>query len=104
MNNLKFSLFSFICLFVVFACTKNDDGASTNIDLLDPALYYKELNVPYGTDNNQTYDIYLPANRTKNTKTMILVHGGGWSAGDKSVMNDFKNFVREQHPNLGVVT
>jgi acetyl esterase/lipase len=34
---------------------------------------------------------------------MILVHGGGWSAGDKSEMNDFKNFVREQHPNLGVV-
>jgi acetyl esterase/lipase len=103
MNNLKFSLFSFICLFVVFACTKNDDGASTNIDLLDPALYYQELNVPYGTDNNQTYDIYLPANRTENTKIMILVHGGGWSAGDKSEMNDFKNFVREQHPNLGVV-
>ncbi|MFT5216289.1 MAG: acetyl esterase/lipase [Glaciecola sp.] len=56
-----------------------------------------------GTDNNQTYDIYLPANRTENTKTMILVHGGGWSAGDKSEMNDFKNFVREQHSNLGVV-
>ncbi len=34
----------------------------------------------------------------------VHVHGGGWSAGDKSEMNDFKNFVREQHPNLGVVT
>lgn len=45
------------------------------------------MNVSYGTDPLQKMDIYLPANRsTATTKVLILIHGGGWTQGDK---NDF---------------
>lgn len=32
-------------------------------------------------------DVYLPKNRSKQTPFLILIHGGGWVAGDKSDMN-----------------
>jgi len=34
---------------------------------------------------------------------MILVHGGGWKEGDKTDMNAFRDFIREQLPNIVVV-
>ncbi|GGW32013.1 hypothetical protein GCM10007383_16310 [Arenibacter certesii] len=61
------------------------------------------LNVEYGSSSHQKYDIYLPKNRTKDTKVLILIHGGGWNAGDKSEMDAFKDFIREQLPEIAVV-
>ncbi len=67
-------------------------------------LEYKAMeNVSYGNDSDQVYDIFLPENRTLNTKTLILVHGGGWTEGDKADMNDFKDFIRLQLPDIAVV-
>jgi len=44
-----------------------------------------QLNVAYGNDPKQRMDIYLPANRnTDTTRVLVLIHGGGWSGGDKS--------------------
>lgn len=41
-------------------------------------------NLPYGKDTTmQVMDVYLTANRTKQTPLIVLVHGGGWMAGDK---------------------
>jgi acetyl esterase/lipase len=34
---------------------------------------------------------------------MILIHGGGWSAGDKSDMTELKNFIQSEFPDMGVV-
>lgn len=45
----------------------------------------KQLNIKYGTGKNQTLDIYSP--KVQNGKKMpviIYVHGGGWSGGTKS--------------------
>ncbi len=54
-------------------------------DTSDPALYEETVyEVPYGDDPLQKFDIYLPANRTSDTKVLIFLHGGGWNAGDKS--------------------
>lgn len=39
--------------------------------------------VHYGSDSLQTMDIYLTENRTVETPLVVLVHGGGWMAGDK---------------------
>lgn len=44
----------------------------------------KYTNLSYGSDPMQTYDIYLPEGRNHDTKLLIFVHGGGWSAGDKA--------------------
>lgn len=42
-------------------------------------------NVPYGSDTLQKMDIYLPANRSSAaTKSLILIHGGGWTSGSKA--------------------
>ena len=57
----------------------------------------------YGSETQQKYDIYLPPNRTKDTKVLILIHGGGWNAGDKSEMDAFKDFIRDQLPEIAVV-
>lgn len=49
------------------------------------------LNVSYGNDTLQQMDIYLPANRsTATTKSLILVHGGGWTSGSKA---DFAVYI-----------
>ncbi len=57
----------------------------------------------YGTDPDQVFDIYLPANRTLDTKIMILVHGGGWTSGDKSSMNILKDFILQEIPDVAIV-
>jgi acetyl esterase/lipase len=48
------------------------------------------MNVSYGTNAQQKMDVYLPAGRsTTATKVIIMVHGGGWNAGDKSDFNQY---------------
>lgn len=44
-----------------------------------------QLNVSYGSHAQQKMDIYLPPERSSvETKVLIMIHGGGWSGGDKS--------------------
>ena len=45
-------------------------GATVNVD------------VPYGLDEAQKYDVYLPEQRS-NAPILIMVHGGNWAQGDK---------------------
>ena len=62
--------------------------SSNGTDLL---VAEKKLNVSYGKDSAQRMDIYLPAGRSAAaTKSIILIHGGGWNSGDKS---DFKVYI-----------
>jgi acetyl esterase/lipase len=103
MNTPKSTLLSIICLFILYSCSKNEVIELPDTDSLDPTVYYEALNVSYGNDAKQTFDIYLPANRTEDTKIMVLVHGGGWSGGDKSEMNAFRDFVKQELPNLAIV-
>jgi len=88
---------------VLISCSTDNADSNTDADTLDPLESYQALNVSYGDDDDQRFDIYLPANRSLDTKIMILVHGGGWTSGDKSDMNAFRDFVRQEHPNLGIV-
>lgn len=92
----------FIYLFVVstFISCSSDDSDSI---IADPLEVYEELNISFGNDSNQVFDIYLPANRTEDTKTLILIHGGGWTSGDKTDMNPFKEFIIEQLSEYAVV-
>lgn len=47
--------------------------------------------VSYGKDTAQRMDVYLPANRSvDSTKSIILIHGGGWNSGSK---NDFVTYI-----------
>ncbi len=60
------------------------------------------LDTVYGSDPKQKMDIYLPAGRTAATKVIILIHGGGWEAGDKSEMNYYKNLLRAKWPEAAI--
>ncbi len=79
---------------VLFSCKKNsDDGSSTNAELTLTDVAYAT------TSTQQKMDVYLPANRsTSSTYTVIMIHGGSWSGGDKS---DFTNDILNLKPLLG---
>ncbi|MFD1161867.1 MULTISPECIES: alpha/beta hydrolase [Hwangdonia] len=102
MNALKSTFLILIITLVAFSCS-NETATEDPITSLDPSKYYEELNISYGEDADQKFDLYLPANRTANTKLMVLVHGGGWSAGDKAEMNPIKDLLRQDFPNLAIV-
>jgi len=92
-----------LILFLLINCLScsNDDQEATL-----PLLQVEEtefLNVSYGTSNEQVYDIYLPANRNLNTKVLILVHGGGWTSGDKADMNPYKSIAKEEFEDYAIV-
>ena len=40
--------------------------------------------VVYGADERQHADVYFPTNHNNTTKTVILIHGGGWVLGPKA--------------------
>ncbi|MFO0414287.1 MAG: prolyl oligopeptidase family serine peptidase [Bacteroidota bacterium] len=62
-----------------------------NIETDTPQKEVSQSNVSYGTDPKQAMDIYLPAGRkASETPFLVLIHGGGWTSGDRS---DFKSIV-----------
>jgi acetyl esterase/lipase len=40
------------------------------------------IDVPYGLDDSQKYDVYLPDSRS-NAPIIVMIHGGDWADGDK---------------------
>jgi acetyl esterase/lipase len=64
-----------LLLTMAASCVKNEDDKVPDT----------QLNVSYGSHAQQKMDIYLPPQRSSSTtKVLIMIHGGGWSGGDKS--------------------
>ena len=101
---MKALKYFFLSLLVVatLSCSKDEPNVNP-ITTLDPTQYYEELNRSYGADSDQSFDLYLPANRTLDTKVIILIHGGGWAGGDKADMNFLKDIIRQELPNVAIV-
>ncbi|WP_242202355.1 alpha/beta hydrolase [Aestuariivivens insulae] len=89
-----------LILFFLLSFSCSDDSGDSNSEKLESL---KLTDVSYGSDSNQIYDIYLPEDRTKQTKVMILVHGGGWSSGDKSSMDALIGLYRADFPDIALV-
>ncbi|MBP8083019.1 MAG: alpha/beta fold hydrolase [Spirochaetes bacterium] len=53
------------------------------------------LNLNYGSDDNQTLDLYLPEGRSEETPLFIIIHGGGWAGGDKSEWGTWPKGISE---------
>ncbi|WP_316931859.1 alpha/beta hydrolase [Psychroserpens damuponensis] len=102
MKTLKLTLLLLFVSFGISSCS-DDDTIANDPQHGEPLEFRQELNVSYGNDTDQVFDIYLPANRTLNTKVMILVHGGGWTSGDKTDMDVFKDIMLEDLPNIAIV-
>jgi acetyl esterase/lipase len=52
--------------------------------------------ISYGADANQKLDLGLPANRTSATPLVIVIHGGGWSTGDKTELTWLLNGLKQR--------
>ncbi len=83
---------------VLFACKKKDKPAEP-AEL--PAQFLS--NASYGPDPRNIMDIYLPAGRTiTTTPVLIMIHGGGWSSGDKADFTPFVDTMKRRLPNYAI--
>lgn len=89
---LTATLFSVSC--------KHDSGVE---DPFTPSAAKQLKNVAYGTDALQTADVYLPANRNSSTRTMVLIHGGFWTTGDKTDVDTLLSAIQAADPTLSIV-
>jgi acetyl esterase/lipase len=61
------------------------------------------LNIAYGPDTLQKMDVYLPANRTTDdTKSLILIHGGGWTSGSKAEFTPYLDSFKKRLPGYAI--
>lgn len=67
-------LFISACI-VLFSCRKDEKNVATAQVITD---------VSYGDDAKQKMDIYLPEGRNNQTPVVLMLHGGGFVAGDKA--------------------
>ena len=96
-------------LFIVLFATIGLLPISCNNESKEPAdltinTEKTELNISYGADSQQVFDLYLPANRSaRTTKTVVIIHGGGWTSGDKNDVNGLVGLVQRALPSHAVV-
>ncbi len=76
----------FIVLIFLQGCAKEPD--TDFIYNSEEKIVIKDI--PYGKASRQKLNAFLPSGRNENTRSIILIHGGGWQAGDK---NDFDLFA-----------
>ena len=62
-----------------------------------------QLNISYGTDPLQKIDLYLPEGRSAATKVMIMIHGGGWSTGDKTELSIYVDTMKKRLPDYAII-
>jgi len=53
-------------------------------------------NIPYGANASQKLDLGLPAGRSATTPLVVVVHGGGWSQGDKAELTWLLNGLKQR--------
>ncbi len=97
---MKVTLLLCCCVFIIASCTKKDNNPSGN-GTTQPQTY---MDISYGTDARQKIDIYLPGGRTEIiTKTVVIIHGGGWTEGDKSEMNFVADSLKKRLPGYAFI-
>jgi len=86
-----------LLLFLITGCGNSDD--ENNAPLEAQTL----TDVSYGTDAQQKIDIFLPYDRSINTKVIVLLHGGSWVGGDKSDVSSLVPILKIQFPDHAIV-
>src|SRR5690554_6942170 len=100
MKTNKFFFFIFTALFFTFtACVKDKDKNAE----YKTTESYDLKNIAYGSHNQQKMDIYLPKNRNEETKVFVLIHGGGWNAGNKSDFTYMMDNLKGIYPDYAII-
>ena len=116
MPKLNFSMAAAIALLVLAATLPWRDASAgawretwrqchAAADSSDPALpagVRVLRDVAYGSDPRQRFDVYAPPH-AQHAPVLLLVHGGGWSRGDKAMRNVVQNKVARWVPRGFVV-
>lgn len=93
------TLFSLILLMNLFSSCQRDKSEAT-----ETVKAKTELNIAYGTDTAQRFDLYLPANRSvTTTPVIIMVHGGGWNSGHRSSFATYIDTFKRRLPEYALV-
>jgi acetyl esterase/lipase len=96
---MKYFLFAVFSAAMFTSCQKSVDNGGGSTSLTAQTL----LNVSYGSDAQQKMDIYLPAGRSSSaTKVIIMIHGGGWSTGDKNDFNAYVDTMKKRQPDYAI--
>lgn len=81
------------------SCQRNEAVAAEDKNLLPKSVF----NVPYGADSVQRMDIYLPAGRkVDSTRSVVLIHGGGWNSGSKADFAGYIDSFRSRMPDYAI--
>jgi len=93
---------------------QQSDDIDSVVPVTDATIAQNLLNVGYGSDAKQKFDIYLPANRNahylpanrnaQTTRVLFLIHGGGWSSGSKNDLDGSIPGLRNAFPDYAFVT
>lgn len=75
------------------ACARKNSNAA-----LDTA--YMDVSYTAHADPQQEMDVWLVKNRTEHTPLVVLLHGGGWLAGDKAGFKGFVDFFISKRINV----
>jgi acetyl esterase/lipase len=90
---------------IIISCKKKDNNNS-NVPApeYDITQAYNLTDIVYGSDPKQKMDVYLPANRDGNsTKVFVMIHGGGWTSGDKSDYTSTMAAFKSYYPNHAII-
>jgi acetyl esterase/lipase len=97
----KTILYYLAAIAIVLVSCKKDDPTTQADD--GEALIMQDQK--YGSDPQQKFDIFLPANRaTGSTHVIFLIHGGGWRSGDKTDLSYIIDKYQELFPDYAMVT
>ncbi|MDQ1857296.1 alpha/beta hydrolase [Chryseobacterium sp. WLY505] len=92
-KDIKIILISLSFLFIWTGCKEK------KIKLGHDIHFDKEENIHYGNNPKQIMDLYIPHKKTDKEKDVfIVIHGGGWRAGDKSQLTFFTLSMMQKFP------
>ena len=96
---MKMLLPLLLSMSIITSCQQNSVVAAEEKNL--SARIHRD--VAYGKDTAQRMDIYLPANRSADsTKIIVLIHGGGWTSGNKSEFAAYIDSFKKRLPDYAI--
>jgi acetyl esterase/lipase len=100
---MKMLLAILISMTIITSCNSNGQAPFGNKKSLPLQTAQTFTDVSYGEDSLQTLDVYLPAGRSvDSTKSIILIHGGGWNGGSKSEFTGYIDTFRKRMPDYAI--
>lgn len=103
MKNIKTLFIAFVAFSAILSSCVKDHSLPNSDTTYEIDKSYTLNNIKYGNHEKQKMNIYLPKNRNSATKVFVLVHGGGWNAGDKSDMNSTFDVLKDIYPDHAII-